>query len=232
MLPKIDVPIFELTLPSSKKKVKYIPFTVKEEKILLIAQEGDTPEERLNAVRQILQNCLIDLGQDVMTLPSFDVIYAFIKIRSKSIGNILELAYKDNEDESIHRFLVNLDEIEVEFPEGHDNDIRLSENLGIKLDYPTIEDFENYRNSEDHISAAIELVSSCISMIYDQNKVYDPKKYSKEDLIAFIESIPSKDFEKLTNFFRTMPTIKHTMTYHNGLGSEKTIVLQSLDDFF
>jgi hypothetical protein len=231
-LPKIKYPIYELTLPSDKSTVKFRPFTVKEEKLLLIAQEGDDVVDRLNAVRQIVNNCCLNLSTDVGLLPAFDLGYIFLKMRSKSIGNILEPRYRDLEDEKIYDFIIDLDTIEVKFTEGHTNVIQLNDALGMVMQYPTIEMLDEVAKYEDQSESTVAMVKRCIAKIYDEERTYDAAEYTDAELTEFLESIPSKDFEKVIEFFSTMPTLFHELKYTNSVGTEKTITLQGIEDFF
>lgn len=231
-LPKIQYPIFELTLPSSKEVVKFRPFTVKEEKILLIAQESEDSRERVRAMRQIVNNCCFNLPRDIGMLPSFDLEYSFLKIRSKSVGNIVELKYRDLTDEKIYEFEVDLDEIEVTFDETHSSTITVDENLGIIMRYPTLELLESLNKDLEDSESVFEMIKKCVSTIYDAENAYDTKDYSDEEISDFIESLPSKAFDEITKFFETIPVLRHELHYRDSAGTEKTIVLQGIDDFF
>jgi hypothetical protein len=231
-LPKINYPIFELTLPSTQKPLKFRPFTVKEEKILLIAQESDELTDKLRALRQIVNNCCLNLDQDIGTLPAFDLEYVFLKIRSKSVGNIIELTYRDNDDQKTYDFTVDIDTVEVEFNPNHKKNIELTNSLGIIMKYPTIEILERAKVDTSDTNSVLTLVSQCIDTIYDEETTYNPKEYTVDELKDFVDSLSAKDFAKITAFFETMPNIKHTLKYKDSNGTEKTIVLQGIDDFF
>jgi T4 bacteriophage base plate protein len=231
-LPKIEYPIFELVLPSNKTKVTFRPFTVKEEKLLLIAQESEDQKERIRAIRQIINNCCFDLPKDIGLLPSFDLIYCFLKIRSKSVGNIIEVKYKDLTDEKIYTFDIDLDELEIVFNDKHNPNIKISENLGLIMTYPTIEMLEKTSTNENSTDALFNLIKQCVSAIYDSDTVYETKDYTLEEISTFVESIPAKAFEDITIFFDTMPELRHELTYKDSEGTEKKIILQGIDDFF
>jgi hypothetical protein len=231
-LPKIQYPIFELILPSTKETVKFRPFTVKEEKLLLIAQESEEQRDRLNAMKQIINNCCLNLSKNIDDLPSFDLEYCFLKIRSKSVSNIIELKYRDNTDEKIYSFEVDLDEVEVVFNESHNPMISISDNLNLTLTYPTIEMLKDVIIDPQNPESILKIIKKCISIIYDDETVYDPAEYSDDELTAFVESIPAKAFESIVEFFVTMPVLKHDLHYKDSQGTEKTITLQGIDDFF
>jgi len=231
-LPKIKYPIFELTLPSTKTKIKFRPFTVKEEKLLLIAQESEQLSEKLNAIRQIINNCMFDLPKDVGLLPSFDLEYCFLKIRSKSVSNIVELSYRDKTDDKIYNFEVYLDELEMTYDETHNTTIELEENLGVVMQYPTVEILNQINPQIDSVESTMAILKKCIAMIYDADNTYPVEDCTDKELTEFIESLPTKNFEKLSQFFDTMPVLKHEMHYTDSEGTKKTITLQGIDDFF
>jgi len=231
-LPKIQYPIFELTLPSNKETVTYRPFTVKEEKLLLISQESEDQKERIRAMRQIVNNCCFNLSQDIGLLPSFDLEYCFLKIRSKSVGNIVELKYRDLTDNKIYNFEVDLDELEVIFNENHKTAIKINDDLGIIMKYPTVELLNNIKTDIEDPETIFEVIKKCVATIYDEDNTYDTKDYTNEEITEFVESIPAKAFEDITAFFETIPVLKHELHYKDSDGTDKTITLQGIDDFF
>jgi hypothetical protein len=231
-LPKIKYPIFDLTLPSTKEQINFRPFTVKEEKLLLIAQESENQADKIRAIRQIINNCCFNLPKDVGLLPSFDLEYCFMKIRAKSIGNIVELKYKDLTDKKIYTFEVDLDELEIKFNPEHNKTVSISDDLGLIMKYPTIEVLESVKDDLKSTESSFTIIKKCIETIYDSDNTYDTSDYSDEDLSVFVESIPAKAFEGITKFFDTSPTLKHELKYKDEEGTEKTITLQGIDDFF
>ena len=231
-LPKIQYPIFELTLPSNKETVTYRPFTVKEEKLLLISQESEDQKERIRAMRQIVNNCCFNLSQDIGLLPSFDLEYCFLKIRSKSVGNIVELKYRDLTDNKIYNFEVDLDELEVAFNENHKTSIKINDDLGIIMKYPTVELLNSIKTDIEDPETVFEVIKKCVATIYDEDNTYDTKDYTNEEITEFVESIPAKAFDDITEFFETIPVLKHELHYKDSDGTDKTITLQGIDDFF
>jgi hypothetical protein len=231
-LPKIQYPIFELTLPSNKESVKYRPFTVKEEKLLLISQESEDKKERLRAMRQIVNNCCFNLSQDIGLLPSFDLEYCFLKIRSKSVGNLVELKYRDLTDNKIYAFEVDLDELEVTFSENHNSTIKINDTVGIVMRYPTVEILDNIETDIEDPETVFKMIKNCIATIYDEDNAYDTEDYTDSEITDFVESIPAKAFEEITDFFETIPVLRHVLHYKDSVGTEKTIILQDIDDFF
>lgn len=232
-LPKIEYPIFSLEQPSTKKLIEFRPFTVKEEKILLIAEESDDSKDKLRAMRQIVRNCCLNLDQDPSDLPVFDLEYMYIKIRSKSVSNEVILSFKDEEDQKIYEFEVNLDDINVKFNENHKTNIELNDQYGIQMSYPTYEMLENI-NTESEFPT-LEMASKCISLLYSlkTEEIYNMKEYTNEDIMEFLESILRSDFNNLVlNFFQTMPVLSYEIKYTNSLGTERIITLNSVSDFF
>lgn len=232
-LPKIELPLFELKLPSDGQSVKFRPFTVKEEKFLLVAQESEEPKSRLLAMRQIVNNCCIDLPDDIGKMPSFDLEYCFLKIRSKSVGNEIEVAYQDNDDQKIYEFKINLDEVEITRNPDHKNTFNIIDNIGVVMRYPTIEQLtEIQMDLANDPSSILNLVRACIDVIYDDDSAYETKDYTDAELTEFVDSIPSAEFVKIARFFETMPVLRHELKYKDSNGTEKIITLEGIDDFF
>lgn len=231
-LPKLSFPTFELTLPSTKQVVKYRPFLVKEEKILLIAQSSEDPSQILNAVKQVLNNCIISEDIDVNSLTTFDIEYMFIKIRAKSVNNIINLTYKDNEDDQKYTFEVDLDEIEVkEFP-GHTNKVALENNDYVLLKYPGPDIAKAVLDSAEEADVFFKIIVNCIDKIFIGGVEYDASKYSEEELDEFLQSLNVSTFKNFQEFFDTMPRLYHELKYTNSNGNERVIKLTNLNDFF
>lgn len=229
MLPKIEYPITELTLPSTGEKLLFRPFTVKEEKILLIANESEEMSDKLRAVRQIVNNCC-QSKIDVMSMPSFDLEYLFLKIRGFSVDNIIELNYTDPDDDSKQTFYIDINEIEITKTEGHTNIIDAGGGFNIRLKYPTIEDYLKFSSnpSED---GTIDLIVSCIDCLYDEEKYWKKEEYTEKEWKEHVEKFPSKTLKEITNFFYTIPVLKTSIKFKNMSGQEKEIVLKGISDF-
>jgi len=230
-LPKLSHPTFEIEIPSTKQKVRYRPFLVKEEKILLIAQSSNDPKDILHAVKQVLQNCSID-QIDVEELTTFDIEYFFIKLRSKSVNNIVNLRYKDLEDEKIYDFEVDLDEIEIQYDQDHEKSINVGKNALLNLKYPRMNLAENLQQVENETELVFEILRHCLDTLIYENKELNFSDYPKEEIEEFIMSMDVNAFNKVQNFFNTMPKLKHEIVYENSLGNQRKIVLQNLNDFF
>ena len=235
-LPKIKIPLFDVTIPSTKKDAKFRPFLVKEEKILLMAQSGATKKEMINALKQVINNCVTLLdGKDVDidALTTFDLEYLFLKIRAKSVDNVVTLKYVDHEDEKEYEFKVALDDIEIQYNPEHTNKIKVDDEIGIILKYPKtniVEKVDDPDVTESDLTSL--MIKSCIESIYDKDGVYLASESTPEELDEFIDSMNVKAFEGVQNFFETMPKLYHKIEYINSKGTAREIELTTLDDFF
>lgn len=243
-LPKIKSPIFELTLPSSGAAIKYRPFLVKEQKILLMALESQEQNEMFRAIKQIIGNCAID-EIDVDQLPMFDLEYFFLRLRAKSIGETVDLrlghANKTNSKgavcEHLHDFKLNLMEVEVEKSDDHNPKIMLDveSNIGICLKYPTIAlaDRMQAAQNQSQIESIVEIVCESVDYIYDDESVYPSSESTKDEIAAFINDLSQEQFAKVTQFFQTMPKLKHTIKWVcPACGCEDSVELEGMASFF
>ena len=230
-LPKLLHPTFELEIPSSKQKIRYRPFLVKEEKILLIAQSSSDPKDVVNAVKQVLQNCCLD-ELNIDNLTTFDIEYFFIKLRSKSVNNLVNLKYRDLEDNKIYDFEVDLETIEIDFNPNHQKNINLSKNIILNLKYPQMNLVNSLEKIENETDLVFEILRNCLDTIIYESKEIKVSDYSSQEIDDFIMSMDVTSFNKVQEFFNTMPKLKHEINYTNSLGNERKIILQSLNDFF
>jgi hypothetical protein len=230
-LPKIDQPLFEMTIPSTQKKVKFRPFLVKEEKILLVAQQSESDRDIIRAIKQVLNNCIVD-GINVDDLATFDLEYMFLKLRAKSVNNVVKLSYRDNEDDKVYDFEIDLDEIEIKKSEGITNKIQINDEVGIVMQYPSASITEELGEYESEVDLLMFFVKKSIAEIYDSESVYVVKEQSEEELDQFIDSLDVSTFEKIREFFEAMPRLYHSLTYTNEMGNERVIELTNLKDFF
>jgi hypothetical protein len=231
-LPKIESPVYSITVPSLKKKYKFRPFLVKEEKILLIAKESDNLADILSAVKQIINNCCLDSSLNVDKLSIFDIEYIFIKIRSFSVDNIVKLSYRDLEDEKIYNFEIDLETVEVSFPEKLDNNIKISPNAGIIMKYPSASLYDDKEFTSLDKDYMFELIIRCIDKIYEGDNIFEIKDYKKEEIAEFLEQLTVKTYDEIQNFLTNSPKLKHVINYKNSLGNDRSIELNSLNDFF
>ena len=231
-LPKIDLPVFETKLVSTgRKKIRYRPFTVKEEKILLIAQESDDLAQVILAMKQIISNCCSDV--DIEKLPMFDMEYLLMQIRGKSVNNVIEFQITDPETEKPVDIELDIDEIKIVKPKGHTKEIPITDTSYLSMSYPTINQVEGFLN-EDQAEAdnVFDVMSQCIESVVDGDTVYDLNDFTAEEVIEFIESFQTQTVEAMRKFFETQPVLKCEKEYVNANGDKKKIVLEGTETFF
>jgi hypothetical protein len=230
-LPKINHPVFNLSVPSMKREFKFRPFLVKEEKLLLMAQTSGDPKEIILSIKQVINNCVQeDLDIDQMT--TFDIEYLFIKLRAKSVNNIIEINYTDPEDENRYKIEIDLNDIEIKETPGHTNKIDISKNLGMMLKYPKIDLMNSVSDVDDETQIFFDILKYSIDTIYDNDKVYKASDYTLEEIDEFIQSLNVAALKKTQDFFATMPKLHYVTTYKTQDGVEKELVLSNLNDFF
>jgi len=234
-LPKLNTPTYELEVPSTDDKIKYRPFLVKEEKILLMAMESGKNEDIVQAVKDIVLACTFD-KLDVSNLPMFDIEYIFLNIRAKSVGEISKLKLLAPDDKKTYVDTeVNLTEVKVQVDDNHTNKIELENDMGIIMTYPTIDSFMETGIQTVTASNMLDIISSCILQIYEKKgeKVYNSKDQTKKELTEFIESMNTKQFKQVQVFFDTMPKLKHTIKITNPKTKKTSdVTLSGLNDFF
>jgi hypothetical protein len=230
-LPKIDQPLFDMIIPSTGKKVTYRPFLVKEEKILLIAQQSGNDTEIIRAIKQILNNCIQD-NIDLNSLAIFDLEYAFLKLRAKSVNNVVKLSYRDTEDDELYNFDLDLDTIEIKMPEKIDSKIDITENIGMTMKYPSASITDKMTSFDNEVDLMTFFIINCIDTIYDEDNVYVATDFSDEEISEFLDGLDVKSFEKIREFFESVPRLYHKIEYKNAVGNDRTIELTSLKDFF
>ena len=232
MLPKIDKPIFEVKVPSLKKNKKFRPFTVKEEKILLIAQQDNNEKNIVLAIKQVINNCCQESNFNIDDLATFDLEYLFLKLRSRSVNNIIEVSYKDNQDDKIYDFTIDLDEVEMLINEDVSNTIMATEKVGMKMKYPSVSIIDSAPDNASRSEMVEYLIRNCIDIIFDEENVYPASDYTNAQLDEWIDSLDVETFNKIKNFFENLPQMYHKLTYTNSFGVEKSIELTTLSDFF
>jgi hypothetical protein len=240
-LPKIVTPTYELTLPSNKKQVKYRPFLVKEEKVLILAMESDDSKEITNAVKTVLKDCILTRTIKIDSLPSFDIEYLFLNIRAKSVGESVELVVTCPDDnETQVDVVINIDEIQVVIPENHESEIKVDDDIKVKMKYPSLQefidnnfDFSKPKNSEDTINKSFEIVASCIDMVYTKEESWSSSDVTKKEIVEWLQTMDSNQFQGIENFFDTMPKLSHTLNVKNPKTEvESEVVLEGLSSFF
>jgi hypothetical protein len=243
MLPKIDVPIYNVKLLSTGKNLRFRPFTVKEEKLFLMANESEELVTIVDTIKQILNNCILDEFQ-IDSLPLFDIEYLFLNIRARSIGEVVNLKYKCNNDvlneetkeetkcNNIVEINLNLLEIEPEKQKAHTTKIEITEKLGIVMKYPNFETLKKF-DSTTEADSIIKMTVNCIEYVYDADKIYYAKDTTEEELVEFVDSMQSKDLEKIKTFFDTMPKMKKDIDFKcNKCGHEEKIEVEGIQNFF
>ncbi len=230
-LPKIDLPIFELDLPSTGEKIKYRPFTVKEEKILLVAQESKDPTQEILASKQIVNNCLVD--KDVSELAMFDLEYILLILRSRSVDNNIGFNIKDPDTEENVKLMLDLEKVSLTRFEDHTNEIIINDDYVLFLRYPTIDEFIKIVETDvnDPLLNYLLMVS-CLEKLASEDEVHYFKEYSPEDVDAFMENLDGNVIKQIQKFFETMPKLRHEMNYTNKNGDDKTFVIEGMRSFF
>ena len=234
-LPKLTTPTYELEIPSTDEKIKYRPFLVKEEKILMMAMESKSSADITQAVKDIVMECTFNKVK-IDDMPMFDVEYIFLNIRSKSVGEVSKLKLLCPDDGKTYADVeVNLSEVKVQVGDDHTNKIELGNGMGMIMKYPTIDSFKESGIKDINPSNMLEVISTCILQIYEEEgkKVYDTKDQTKKEVTDWIEQLNSKQFKDVQNFFETMPKLKHEITIKNPkTKKESKIMLNGLNDFF
>jgi hypothetical protein len=242
MLPKIDVPIYDLKLLSTGEKIRFRPFTVKEEKLFLMAAEAGDLKSITDTVKQVINNCVLD-KLDIDELPLFDIEQIFLQLRSKSIGELVNLKYRCNnliKDESeeekkcntVVEIDVNINDIIPEFEKTDKNKIEITENLGVVMKYPNFKIFESF-DSEDETESILNTIINCIDYIYDKETLYYAKDSTKEELSEFVESLQTKDLHKFKEFFDTTPKLRKNISFKCPKCSyEEDVLVEGIESFF
>jgi len=238
-LPTIETPTYELKLPSSNKRVKYRPFLVKEEKILIIALESKSENEITNAVTDVLKKCILTKGVDVDNLPTFDIEYLFLNIRSKSIGEDIKLTVTCPDDnETKVPVTIYVDEIKVQKQKGHSPDIVLDDKMTLRMKYPSLNQFiKNNFNTDDEADTVVDktfrVVADCIDTIFTEEDAWDAKDYTPQERLDFVQQLSSKQYKEVERFFSSMPKLSHKIDVVNPNTKKKgSVILEGLSDFF
>lgn len=237
VLPKIATPSYTLEIPSLKKEIKYRPFLVKEEKVLIIAMESEDPKQIANAVKTVINNCILTKGIKVEQLATFDIEYLFLNIRGKSVGETVDILITCPDDEVTQvPISINLDDIQVEFRKDHSRDIKLDDNLTLRMRYPSMNEFikANFGNQFNlSVNDTFDLIISCMEQVYNEEESWTASDCTQKELTEFIEQLSSKQFKEVENFFTTMPKLSHTLKIKNpNTEVESEVVLEGLSSFF
>lgn len=236
-LPKISTPSYELVVPSTKKKIKFRPFLVKEEKVLILAMESQDNQQIANAVKDVIAACILTRGIKVETLSTFDIEYLFLNIRGKSVGEEVEVTITCPDDnETQVPSVINLDEIKVQTDDNHSIDIKLDDEYTMRMKYPSMDEFikTNFAVDGDvNVDDTFKLIASCVDQVYSEEETWSGADCTKKELSQFIESLNSKQFKSIEKFFETMPKLSHTVKVTNpNTKVESEVVLEGLQSFF
>ena len=234
-LPKLNTPTYELEIPSTDEKIKFRPFLVKEEKILMMALETKDNAQIISAVKDIVSECTFN-KLNISTMPMFDVEYIFLQIRSKSVGEVSKVKILCPDDKKTYTNVeIDLNEVKVQVEDEHTNKIELTDSMGMIMTYPNIDSFSDNGIQNINASNMLDVIGTCILQIYEDKgeKVYEAKDQTKKELVEFIEQLNTKQFQDVQKFFDTMPRLKHTIKVKNPKTKKTSdVTLSGLNDFF
>ena len=236
-LPKIATPTYELELPSSGQPIKYRPFLVKEEKLLVLALESEDTKQITNAIKTVIKNCIETKNVKVETLPTFDIEYLFLNIRAKSVGEEIEVnIICPDDDETTVPVKIDVDDIKVEKNSEHDKKIKVDDSIMMEMKYPSLDQFikNNFDFAQQNsVDQSFDLIASCIDKIYTEEEVWAAADLSKKELVDFLEQMNSFQFKQIEQFFETMPKLSHKISVKNpNTEVESEVVLEGLSSFF
>ena len=235
-LPKIATPTYELVIPSSKKKIKYRPFLVKEEKILILAMESEDTTQIANAVKNVISSCILSRGIKVEKLSTFDIEYLFLNIRGKSVGEQIEVMVTCPDDNKTKvPALINIDSIKVQIDDEHSKDIVLDDQYTLRMKYPSLNEFikNNFNTENLKVDDTFDLIASCIEQVYSEEESFAASDCTKKELSQFLEQLNSSQFKMIEKFFETMPKLSHTVKVTNpNTKVDNEIILEGLQSFF
>ncbi len=236
-LPKISTPTYELELPSTEQSVKYRPFLVKEEKLLVIALETEDVKQITNAIKTVIKNCILTKDIKVETLPTFDIEFLFLNIRGKSVGEQVDVnIICPDDNETNISVSINLDDIKVQKNEEHTNKIKIDPKIMMEMKYPSLEQFikNNFDfNNQNAMDQSFDLIASCIDKIYTEDEVWSTSDVTKKEVTEFLESMNSFQFKDIEKFFETMPKLSHKIQIKNPKTEvESEVILEGLASFF
>lgn len=234
-LPRLSHPTFTLKLPSTKQEIVYRPFLVKEEKILLIAQQSGETKDVIRALKQVIKNCIVTENVDIDTFTTFDLEYFFLRLRARSVNNIVQLVYRDGEDKLEYKFDIDLDTIEVVANPEHSNVVYLSEDMQLVLKYPQL-DLMDLVPAKGKVEFTFDVLENCLDKLVvkqgPDEEVILFSEQTKTEVQEFMASLSIAAFKQIQKFFDTMPRLEHIINYTNKMGRKQRIELRKLDDFF
>ena len=236
-LPTIATPTYELELPSTGKKIKYRPFLVKEEKLLVLALETESTKDISNAIKTVLKNCIQTRGVKVENLPTFDIEYLFLNIRGKSVGEEVEVNLIAPDDEVTEvPVTINIDDIKIQKDKKHNSKVKLDESLVMEMKYPSLDQFikSNFDFKEgNNMEQSFDLIANCIDKVFNEEEVWSTADCTKKEIVGFLEQMNTQQFKEIEKFFETMPKLSHEIEVTNPKTKVKsTVVLEGLSSFF
>jgi ribosome-associated translation inhibitor RaiA len=236
-LPKIATPTYELELPSTGETIKYRPFLVKEEKLLVIALESEDTKQITTAIKTVIKNCVEAKNIKVETLPTFDIEYIFLNIRAKSVGEEIDVnIFCPDDEETTVEVKINVEDIKVQTNKDHTNKIKLDDSLMMEMKYPSLDQFikNNFDISNNNaIDQSFELIASCIDKIYNEDEVWVAADVTKKELMEFLDQMNTSQFKQIEKYFETMPKLSHTVKVTNPKTKvESEVTLEGLSSFF
>jgi hypothetical protein len=237
-LPKINTPTYELEIPSTGKKIRYRPFLVREEKILIMALESEDMKQISNAIVEILTECILTKGVKISELATFDIEFIFLNVRSKSVGETVEVNVTCPDDgETQVKVEIDIDSIKVQKDPKHSNVVKLDDSLSMKLKYPSLDQFiENnfeFQDTDTDVDKSLQMITSCIEQVYNEDEAWSAADCTQQELQEFVEQMNTKQFKEIETFFTTMPKLSHTLKVKNPKTKvENKIVLEGLASFF
>ena len=236
-LPKISTPTYELVLPSSGKKVKYRPFLVKEEKILIMALESEDTKQITSAIKSVLSDCILSRGIKIDKLATCDIEYLFLNDRGKSVGETVEVNVTCPDDgQTKVEMVIDIDSIKIQKDSNHSNIIKLDDSLSVQMNYPSLDQFieTNFdTSSNSQVDESLNVIMSCINQVYNEEEACEASNCTKKELREFVESMNSKQFKQVENFFETMPKLSHKVKVMNpNTKVESEVVIEGLASFF
>ena len=229
-LPKLDLPLFKLVLPSTGKEILYRPFTVKEEKILLIAQESKDIDQIVLAIKQIISNCVVNI--DVERLATFDFEYILLHIRGKSVNNLIDLKVRDPDTQESISLSINIDEVTLKKDPDHTNRIQVNANAVILMRYPTLNEVSILAKGKATSEVLFNAMVSCIDQIVVDDSVYKTEDFSEKELLEFVDQLTPNVLADIQKFFETIPVLRMEIPYKNKNGDQKTFVMEGMETFF
>ncbi|MFA7408232.1 MAG: hypothetical protein WCY93_10505 [Anaerolineaceae bacterium] len=229
-LPKTKRPLFTLTLPSTGEKVHYHSFSGREEKTLLMAKESEDPAQNILAVKQVVNNCLVD--KSISDISMFDLEYIMLVLRSKSIDNMVSVIVKDPDTEEDVNLEFDLDTVKVNIPEGHTNKVKIDDTYTLFMRYPSIDEFLTLITEGDTPETGYKIMNNCLDKLVSENEVFEFSEFSDKEIEEFILDLDAETLKAIRNFFETVPRLRHEMKYVTKDGKDKTFVIEGIQSFF